>query len=98
MELYLSDKPSKRFVIVFDNKKYYFGSPTGFTYIDGASDKTRENYRKRHLNNPLEHHLITNLVHSPALFSYFISWGDSRNINTNLKTLNKHYENINLYL
>jgi hypothetical protein len=88
MELYLSDKPSKRFVIVFGDKKYYFGSPTGFTYIDGATDKQRDNYRKRHLNNPLEHDLITNLVPSPALFSFFISWGDSRDPIKNLKKLN----------
>jgi hypothetical protein len=85
-------------MIVYDNKNYYFGSPTGFTYIDGATKQARENYRKRHLNNPLEHQLITNLVPSSALFSYFISWGDSTNIFKNLRNLNKlmkkHYEKI----
>lgn len=89
MELYLSDKPSKRYVVVYDNKKYYFGSPTGFTYIDGASDKTRENYRKRHYANPTEKYRIDNLIHSPALFSMYLLWGDSHNIHKNLKALNK---------
>jgi hypothetical protein len=88
MELYLSNKPSKRFVIVFGDEKFYFGSPTGSTYIDHGDKLKRENYRKRHLNNPLEHDLITNLVHSPALFSYFISWGDSKDPIKNLKKLN----------
>jgi hypothetical protein len=88
MELYLSDKPSKRFVIVFGDKKYYFGSPTGFTYIDGATDKQRDNYRKRHLANKTERYRVENLIHSPALFSFFILWGDSRDPIKNLKKLN----------
>jgi hypothetical protein len=87
MELYLSDKPTKRYVVVFGDKKYYFGSPTGITYTDHGDKLKRENYRKRHLNNPLEHQLITNLVHSPALFSYYITWGDSKDIFKNLKML-----------
>ena len=88
MELYLSDRPNKRFVVVFGDEKFYFGSLTGHTYIDGATIKQRDAYRKRHLNNPLEHDLITNLVHSPSLFSYHISWGDSRDPIKNLKALN----------
>jgi hypothetical protein len=89
MELYLSNKPSKRYVVVFDNKKYYFGSPTGFTYTDGATIKQRDAYRKRHYANPIEKYRIDNLIHSPALFSMYLLWGDSRDINTNLKKLNK---------
>ena len=89
MELYLSNKPSKRYVVVFDNKKYYFGSPTGFTYTDGATIKQRDAYRKRHYANPTEKYRIDNLIHSPALFSMYLLWGDSRDINTNLKKLNK---------
>ncbi len=89
MDLYLSDRKNKRFMIVFGDKKYYFSQPNSNTYIDGATDKQRDAYRKRHLANPLEHDLITNLVHSPALLSYHISWGDSRDPIKNLKTLNK---------
>lgn len=89
MELYISDKPTKRFVVMFGDKKYYFGSPTGFTYTDGATDKQRENYRKRHLANPIERYRVENLIHSPALFSMVLLWGESRDIFKNLKTLNK---------
>lgn len=89
MELYLSDRPNKRFVIVFEGKRYYFGSPTGSTYIDHGDKLKRENYRKRHYANPTEKYRIDNLIHSPALFSMYLLWGDSTNINTNLKTLNK---------
>ena len=89
MELYLSDRPTKRYVVVFGNKKYYFGSPTGFTYTDGATDKQRDNYRKRHLANKTERYRVDNLVHSPALFSMFLLWGESRNIKTNLANLNR---------
>jgi len=89
MELYLSDKPTKRFIVVFDNKKYYFSQPNAFTYIDGATEKVRDNYRKRHLGNKNERYKIENLVHSPALFSYYITWGDSRDPIKNLATLNR---------
>jgi hypothetical protein len=96
MELYLSDKPSKRFVIVLDNKKYYFGSPTGYTYLDGADKTARENYRTRHLANNAERTKIENLVPSPALFSYYLTWGESRNIKKNIKTLLKAFKEISV--
>ena len=35
MDVFDSDKPTKRFVAVFNDIKYYFGSPTDFTFIDG---------------------------------------------------------------
>ena len=89
MEVYLSDKPSKRFVAVYNNKKYYFSQPDAYTYIDGADVSVRDNYRKRHYANKNEKYKIDNLIPSPALFSYYITWGDSRNIRTNIKTLNK---------
>jgi hypothetical protein len=34
-----------------DRTKIKFGSKTGFTFIDGATDKTKENYLKRHIVN-----------------------------------------------
>jgi hypothetical protein len=89
MELYLSDKPTKRYVVVFGDKKYYFGSPTGSTYIDHGDKLKRENYRKRHYANPTEKYRIDNLIHSPSLFSMYLLWGDSRDIFKNLNTLNK---------
>ncbi len=87
MEVYDSDKPSKRFMAVYKNKKYYFGSPTGYTYIDGASDKVRENYLKRHMANPVEKNRIDNLIMSPALLSAYLLWNTS-DLSKNIEILN----------
>jgi len=89
MELYLSNKKNKRYVIVFNNKKYHFGQSGSHTYIDGATDLERDNYRKRHYANKTEKYNIDNLIHSPSLFAYYILWGESHDIHKNLKSLNK---------
>ena len=72
-------------------KKYQFGQPKGFTYIDGASNITRNNYLARHMANVTEAHLINNLIPSPATFSAYILWGNSPNIEKNIKELNKAF-------
>lgn len=79
MILKKSPRKDKRFVIQIDNKKIHFGAKNGFTYIDGASDKTRENYLKRHRVNE-----NWDDVNAGSL-SRFILWGDTRDINKNLK-------------
>lgn len=88
MKVYDSDKPSKRFMAVYKDKTYYFGSPMGYTYIDGASDKVRENYLKRHMANPVEKHRIDNLIMSPALLSAYLLW-NTNDLSKNIKILNK---------
>ena len=70
-----------------DGKKIYFGQPNAYTYIDGANDIIRDNYRKRHYANKTEKYRIDNLIPSPALFSWYIIWGDSHNIKKNIKQL-----------
>ena len=80
----------KRFRITMDNNKTYdFGLEGATTFIDGASEETRKNYLKRHLGNPIEKRLIENLIPSPSLFSAFLLWGNSRDINTNINNFNK---------
>ena len=71
-----STRKDKRFMLVID-KKIHFGSPTGFTYVDGASSKTKENYLKRHVNEDW-----TKI--NPASLSALILWGKSRDINKNI--------------
>jgi hypothetical protein len=88
MQVYDSDKPNKRFMAVYKDKKYYFGSPTGFTFTDGASEKVRENYIKRHMANPVEKHRIDNFIMSPALLSMYVLW-NTKDIRKNIKILNK---------
>ena len=87
----------KRFKLIMSEygklKTYQFGQPNGTTFIDGATKQVRDNYRKRHLANKTEYHRITNLIPSPALFSYYILWGDSQNIIQNIEKLNSELRN-----
>ena len=91
MDVFDSDKPTKRFVAVYNNKKYHFGTTNGFTFIDGASEKTRDNYRARHYANAAERHRIDNLIPSPALFSWFLLW-NTPDIKANIEILNQLLE------
>jgi len=80
---------TKRFRVYLDNGEHYdFGLKGATTYLDGADKKTRMNYLERHLANPLEKELITNMKPSPALFSAYLIWGKSRDIRENIKYLN----------
>ena len=87
MELYHSDKPSKRFYALVEGKRIYFGQPGGFTYIDGASDAVRAAYRKRHYANKTEKHRIDNDIVSPAWLSWHLLWGKSHDLCENFRGL-----------
>ena len=80
---------TKRFRIFLDNNKHYdFGLRTGKTYIDHKDKTKRNNYRSRHYNLKKEQPFIQNLIPSPALFSYFLLWGETTDIMKNIKLLN----------
>jgi hypothetical protein len=87
LQIYKSPRPAKRFMAIYNDRKYYFGSPSAFTYIDGASEKTKENYWKRHMANKTEKQRILNLIMSPSLLSAYVLWGDNRDIIDNIKDL-----------
>ena len=90
-----SELKSKRFrVYLDDNKHFDFGLRTGQTYIDHRDKVKRDNYRKRHYNNTAEQPYIINLIPSPALFSYYLLWGESTSLQQNIKTLNKIFKTI----
>lgn len=74
-------------------KIIHFGLNGSNTYTDTATKQTRDNYLKRHLANKTEKHLIENLIMSPSLLSYYITWGESKSIQENIKTLNKMLKN-----
>jgi len=79
----------KRFRVTMDNgKQYDFGLDTGSTYIDHHNKIKRLNYWSRHYSNPIERRLINNLVPSPALFSAYLLWGESTDLNKNINHLN----------
>jgi hypothetical protein len=91
--LNISDSPlkTKRFRILLDNGKHYdFGMKEKHnTYIDHRDKARRERYLIRHYNSKREQPYIKNAIPSPALFSYYILWGNSYSIKKNIKELNK---------
>ena len=81
---------TKRFRIILDNNKHYdFGLITGKTYIDHHDKTKRHNYQVRHYNLKKEQPFIQNLIPSPALFSYYVLWGETTDIMKNIQLLNK---------
>ena len=72
-----------------DGKYYDFGLDGGSTYLDNKDKTKRDNYRRRHYAQ--EKKLIDNLIPSPALFSYYILWGNSSDITENIRALNKMF-------
>jgi len=66
-----------------------FGLKGGTTYIDGRTNKEKENYLKRHLANSTENKLINNLIPSASLLSSKLLWGPSKSLDKNINELNK---------
>jgi len=90
-----SPRQGKRFRVFLDDGSFYdFGllNPTYGTYLDHKDKQRRYNYRIRHLANEKEEYLIKNLIPSPALFSYWLLWGDSVDLEQNIKNLNKMFK------
>lgn len=89
-----SERPNKRFVAVFElddgkKKTTHFGSPGAFTYLDGASDKVRENYIKRHKASGRED---WNDPTTAGALSRFVIWGDSRSLRKNIESFKKQFD------
>lgn len=88
-----SSRQGKRYVatvITGDSiKKIHFGLKGANTYIDGAPENIKDAYWARHMGNPIERRLINNLTPSPATFSAYLLWGASRDLETNVRTLNR---------
>ena len=84
-----SPRKNKRFRVILSNeKKYDFGLLGGSTYIDHKDINKRKNYISRHLGNDTESYLIENLIPSPSLFSMYLLWGFSTDIDENINYLN----------
>lgn len=87
-----SPRKNKRYRVYMNDGKYYdFGLDGATTYLDRKDKTKRDNYRRRHYANKIEKHLIDNLIPSPALFSYYILWGNSSDIMENIRALNKMF-------
>ena len=90
--LNISDSPlkTKRFRVYLDDGKHYdFGLKTGSTYLDHKNKIKRHNYQVRHYNSKREQPYLENLIPSPALFSYYLLWGESTSIKKNIRSLNR---------
>lgn len=100
MIISISESPlkTKRFRVLYQSKsgekKYFdFGlKDAKNTWIDGASEAVRDAYLKRHMGNETERRLITERIASPALFSARLIWGRSRDINANIRELNREWK------
>ncbi len=85
-----SSRKNKRFQVkLTTGEVIHFGDINGSTYIDHKSKTKRDNYIFRHLSNPLEHDLISNLIMSPSILSLYILWGRYTDIYSNIIYLNK---------
>ena len=80
-----SPDKKKRYMAVFmdddDNvKTVKFGDPKMKSYVMTGDKARRDNYRSRHAKD-----LNTGDPMRPGFLSMFILWGDSKNMNTNIK-------------
>lgn len=80
-----SNTKNKRFTAIINNKKINFGSAVGYTYIDHGDDTKRRNYIARHRVNE-----DWDKINAGSL-SRYILWGDSRDINDNIKNYKKKF-------
>jgi len=72
----LSDTKTKRFYVIYNNRKINFGSKVGHTYIDHKNELLRKNWRKRHSkiirsSDGTPFYLIKE---SPSFWSYNLLW------------------------
>ena len=89
-----SKRKNKRLRVILSNgEKYDFGLLGGSTYIDHKDKKKRANYISRHLGNDKESKLVEDLTPSPALFSLFLLWGYTTDLEQNIKYLNQLLKN-----
>lgn len=97
LQFKLSDKPTKRFTAVFEmpdkkRRTTHFGqkfSDGGVpqTFLDGAPEAKRKAYLARHATD-----LRTKNPTRAGFLSYYVIWGPSRKLETNLKAFLKQFK------
>ena len=84
-----SKKEGKKYeiILLIDGKKrsIHFGSNVSKTFVEGASIQKRNNYLKRHSVNEDWNYI------NPGSLSAGILWGDSNDIQENLKDYMKEF-------
>lgn len=84
-----SSRKDKRYMAVFDDGAHiHFGMPTNQAYVDHKDRLRRDRYILRHSN---ERHLWATNPYMPSSLSRYILWGDSTDINENIRQYKNRY-------
>lgn len=87
VEIRPSPRGEKKWVARFSDKtETHFGQAGSADYTIGASTKQRTAYRSRHAGDRLSD------PKSPGALSYYILWGDSTDMDTNVKSYRKRFQ------
>jgi len=83
-----STNPKKKYMAIFENPKKttHFGSKGMDDYTITKDKEQRERYRTRHKKD-----LETNDPRRAGYLSYYLLWGDSTSLETNIKTYKKKF-------
>ncbi len=84
-----STRKNKKLMITFSNPKktIHFGSKNSKTFLDHKDKKKRENYILRHKVNENWNDPLT-----AGTLSFYLLWGSSNDLNTNLQTYLNHFK------
>jgi hypothetical protein len=75
IEVALSNRPTKKIMVVINGKRIHFGAKNSNTFLEGATKQKRDNYRKRHsLIYLKDGRRAIDFKYSPAWLSYYILW------------------------
>ena len=86
-----STRKNKKLMITFSNPKktIHFGSKNSKTFLDHHDTKKRENYILRHQVNENWNDPLT-----AGTLAFYLLWGSSTDLNTNLKKYLNHFNII----
>ena len=88
-----SEKPKKKYVAIFTDsengrtKSTYFGQEGATDYILSKDKDRRSRYRSRHKKD-----LQTNDPTRAGYLSYYLLWGDSTSLRTNITNYKKRFK------
>jgi predicted GIY-YIG superfamily endonuclease len=74
-EVALSNRSTKKIMVVINGRRIHFGAKNSNTFLEGATKQKRDNYRKRHsLIYLKDGRRAIDFKYSPAWLSYYILW------------------------
>jgi hypothetical protein len=88
MEIKPSTRDGKKYMAIFQNPKktVHFGSAGMDDYTIKHDKEQRERYRTRHAKD-----LETNDPRRAGFLSYYLLWGDSTSLQTNIREYKKRF-------